>query len=135
MLVRTFHNNEFLLIAGTAQPQRDSNGDPIPDPTFGTVTETEVPDPETFPVVMSVAEFNDYVWSKLGGGDEGMARFQDIEDAAMAAGGAPKAAARQIDRLASFTKQQAIALFTPIQDAGYMQIAEFNSIIDGWRTA
>ena len=35
------HNNRYLLIPGTDQPQLDENGAPIPDPRFGT-TETVV---------------------------------------------------------------------------------------------
>jgi len=45
MIKRTIHNNPYLLIEGTDQPQLDDEGSPIPDPTFGTVVEEELPDP------------------------------------------------------------------------------------------
>lgn len=44
-IARVFHNNQFLLIPGTAEPQRNDDGEPIPDPTFGTVEEIVEPDP------------------------------------------------------------------------------------------
>jgi hypothetical protein len=51
MIRRTFHNNEFLLIPGTDQPQIDEEtGLPKPDPLYGQVIEETVESPAVPPV-------------------------------------------------------------------------------------
>jgi hypothetical protein len=134
MLISRKDNNEYLLIDGTDQPQRDAEGNPIPNPHYGEVTTFEVPDPEVFPRVLQSSDFFSYCWSKLGSGDVGMARFQEIQDDAFAAGGAAKSASRQIDRLADFSKEQAQSLLTPIKTAGCMNQAELDGILNDWPT-
>lgn len=110
-------------------------GQMIPNPNYGqtTVVEHEVPDP--VPVTLAAPDFFSYCWGKLGGGDVGMNRLQEIQDDAFAAGGAAKGATRQIDRATSFTKAQATALLTPIKDAGAMEASELAAILTGWPEA
>lgn len=94
----------------------------------------EHPDPLTLPLIFKDSEFFAYCWSKLGGGDVGMARFQDIQDSAFDAGGAAKSASRQIDRLTAFSKDEAAVLLAAIQSAGSMQQAELDTILNDWPT-
>lgn len=136
MIIKTKDNNEFLLIPGTDQPQKDASGNPIPNPNYGQITTIEVPDPPKYPVLLSSTAFNKYAAGQLaGGGVAGMARFMAIMAAGKTAGGAAAFCVNQYEKALTFEKSEVQTFGAVLESAGAMDQAEVDAIIGNWPTA
>lgn len=136
MKIITTDNNPFVrLVDEVYLPCAEGDEGAIANPNLGQTTTEEIPDPPAVPLTLLNVQFAEHAWSKLGGGDVGMARLQAILDDAYAAGGAPKAASKQLDRLTSITVAQATTLLGAIRNGGFMAQEEVDAICgDSWPT-
>ena len=77
MKISTKDNNEWIN-ADTGKPCEESDPKKIPNPNYGTITHVTLPDPPTFPLLISATSFQDIFEDALGGGATGRTAFGNL---------------------------------------------------------
>lgn len=86
------------------------------------------------PVTLPKIEFRVHCKDSLGGGTEGMARFQEIIDAAAASTGAVKFAYTQYEAAQNFRKSEVADFLTLLEAATIITTQERAAVLDAWPT-